>query len=220
MPITMNLSNERKHNMKSIITTISLALTLVTPAFASIDWDFGSDHTSVAASGGAGTATITPAAFGTGWHSGTAVPWTLTGATGFWDLGKAGSIVLSGVAGSGLTTLNVLQWVQTGGAANTDPYNGRLAVTVGGTGLSLGTAVLVGSLTQGAGWYEYTYNLGRALTSADTVLITASAGGAIIDRVELAAVPEPSTVIAGALMLIPFGLSTWPILRRMRKSKS
>jgi len=38
----------------------------------------------------------------------------------------------------------------------------------------------------------------------------------IIDRLTL--VPEPATMIAGAILLIPFALSTWPILRRRRTS--
>ena len=48
--------------------------------------------------------------------------------------------------------------------------------------------------------------------------LTGSAGsvGAIIDRLTL--VPEPATMIAGAILLVPFALSTWPILRRRRSN--
>ena len=41
-------------------------------------------------------------------------------------------------------------------------------------------------------------------------------GGAIIDRMVLTVVPEPGTVIAGALLLLPFALSTLRVLRRNR----
>ena len=40
MPIAMNLSSERKQSMKSLLTAISLALALVSPAFAGIEWNF------------------------------------------------------------------------------------------------------------------------------------------------------------------------------------
>lgn len=214
MPISMNLSSERKHSMKPLLAAISLVLAVVSPAFAGIEWGFDNNDSTVNASGGPGNATITVGAYATGWHSGATLPWnTYGGATGFWDLGSAGSIVLNNLSGSGLTTLNVFQWVQPGGTAN-NPYNGSLSYAVGGGGLS-GTLSPVVPVT-GVGWWEYTANLGSAFTSADTVTITASAGGAIIDRLTL--VPEPATLIAGAILLIPFALSTWPILRRRRKS--
>jgi choice-of-anchor C domain-containing protein len=38
--------------------------------------------------------------------------------------------------------------------------------------------------------------------------------GAVIDNVSLVAVPEPTTMIAGALLLLPFGVSTLRALRR------
>jgi len=40
--------------------------------------------------------------------------------------------------------------------------------------------------------------------------------GAILDNVSLTAVPEPTTMLAGALLLVPFGASTLRILRRNR----
>ena len=38
--------------------------------------------------------------------------------------------------------------------------------------------------------------------------------GAVVDNVSLTAVPEPTTVLAGALLLLPFGVSTIRSLRR------
>jgi choice-of-anchor C domain-containing protein len=43
-----------------------------------------------------------------------------------------------------------------------------------------------------------------------------TAFGAVIDNVSLVAVPEPTTVMAGALLLLPLGLSTVRILRKHR----
>lgn len=43
-----------------------------------------------------------------------------------------------------------------------------------------------------------------------------SAYGATLDNIQLTAVPEPTTVVAGVLMLLPFGVSTLRILRKTR----
>ena len=109
-------------------------------------------------------------------------------------------------------TLNVFQWV--------DPtffYDGALTVSASNGSATYQGRSLIGSLTlNGAGWYDYSYGLAAALAPGDTVTITAGAGGAIIDRLTL--VPEPATMIAGAILLVPFALSTWPILRRRKTS--
>ena len=55
-----------------------------------------------------------------------------------------------------------------------------------------------------------------AWVPAETVTASAGSGGAIIGRLTL--VPEPATLIAGAILLIPFALSPWPILRRRKVS--
>jgi len=224
MPMTMNISSGRKQSMKSILAVMSLAVALVSPAYGAIDWGFPTAADSVTVTGPWGSATAQiNAGLSSGWHDGSdvRVNWqpmlSLNGGHGLWDLGGGGtpgSIVLSSPAwGSGLTTLNVFQWVDPG------LYNGgELTVKVGSTLAALvGNGSLVGSTTgYGAGWWEYTYNLGAALTGTDTVTITAGSGGAILDHLTL--VPEPATMIAGAVLLIPFALSTWPILRRRRTS--
>lgn len=210
--------------MKSFLTVISLALAVVSPAFAGIEWGFDNGSGTYSASGGPGTATITRGLFGTGWHAvddPLKPQWakfgSAPGATGLWDLGLpgqngAGSIVLSGLSGSGLTTLNVFQWVDTSAT-----YTGDLnfAVKNGATTVLSGQFTALTGLAA-AGWYEYTANLGALAPGDTTVTITAGPGGAIIDRLTL--VPEPATMIAGAILLIPFALSTWPILRRRRSS--
>jgi len=212
MLISMNLGSERKHNMKSLLTVISLALAFESPAFAGIEWGFdsGANPLDVGGPGVSGRATITVGSFGTGWHLGTGTdyPWSLSypGASGYWDLGQAGSIVLSGLSGSGLTTLTVFQWVDSG------TYGGTLnfAVNGGPSGTLAPLREIAASGTSGA-WWEYVANLG-SLNPAQ--IMVSAPGGAIIDRLTL--VPEPATMIAGAILLIPFVLSTWPILHRRR----
>jgi hypothetical protein len=74
----------------------------------------------------------------------------------------------------------------------------------------------------GSGWKQYTF----IYTPTDpTVTPTIefdwnSAGGksAYIDDVSVTPVPEPTTMIAGALLLLPFGASTLRILRKTRKA--
>ena len=57
-----------------------------------------------------------------------------------------------------------------------------------------------------------------SLKPDDIVKNTAPSGGAIIDRMVLTVVPQPGAVIAGALLLVPFGSSTIRMLRRNRGS--
>ena len=121
MPIAMNLCSERKQSMKSILTVIGLSLAFVSPASAGIEWNFPNESTSVGATVGTGTATISPGTFGNpAWYSGTSIPWTLgasvPAASGFWDLGgqngvsgHPGSIMYSGFSVSGPVTLNVFR---------------------------------------------------------------------------------------------------------------
>lgn len=209
MPISMNLSSERKHSMKSFLMVISLALAFVSPAFAGIEWGFDSSANPASAFGGAGSATITVGSSGAGWLAGGGVPWNLGSATGFWDLGHAGSIVLSGMNVNGpVVTLQVFQWVQPG------TYSGLLGYSLNGNAPVSITSLITESTSHGA-WWEYDVTFAQGLIPADHITITAPGTGAIIDRLTL--VPEPATLIAGAILLIPFALSTWPILRRRGK---
>jgi hypothetical protein len=121
--------------------------------------------------------------------------------------------MLSGMTLSGgPVTLDVFQWVHPG------TYSGDLTVAASnGSATFLGSS-LIGSLNNGGGWYDFAYSLSAALSPGNTVTITAGAGGAIIDRLTL--VPEPTTYIAGAILLVPLALSTWPMLRRKAKRES
>jgi hypothetical protein len=215
----MNFSSKKKQSMKSILATLSLALALATPAYAAIDWGFGNGGAANGSGGfnytssGGSLVTITPGLFGA-WQDTTTVPWNSFAigghaSQGLWDVGRSGSILISWTGGMGLTTLNIFQWVQPGGT-DQNPYNGTLtfATTAGGHGTFMPVSPVTGD-----GWWEYTANLGP-LELGDTVTVTAPAGGAVLDRLTL--VPEPATLIAGAVLLVPFALSTWPVLRRRR----
>jgi hypothetical protein len=130
-------------------------------------------------------------------------------------LGQTGSILLSGLTGSGPVTLAVFQWVDA-----SSPYTGNNLSFIAGNGASggftqVGSAIGGTPGLPGACW-EFTANLG-VLNPGETITINES-GGAIIDRLTL--VPEPATMIAGAILLIPFALSTWPMLRRKAKVES
>ena len=207
LPISMNLRGERNNMIKSLTLSIGLALALATPASAAIEWTFNASKTDLAGTG-SGIATVALGDYGKGWQDGVTRPFINYGtATGFWDLGKAGSIALTGMTGSGLTTIQVFQWVDAG------TYSGALTYDVGGHSPLSITSSLVQSTSHGA-WCEYDATFASSLLSTDTVTIRAPDGGAIIDR--LAVVPEPATMIAGAVLLIPFLLSTFRVLRRKK----
>jgi hypothetical protein len=205
--------------MKSFLTVISLAFALVTPAFADIEWDFNSPGNPLVLGTG-DTATITKGAMGKGHQDLTVAPWSTfsaSGVSGAWDMGAVGTILLSSLSVSGPQTLDAYQWVDpaSGACKDLQPYNGLLAFAVAGPGGASGFLTPVVTVT-GAGWYDYSVNL--ASLGTGQVTITTSGGGAMINRVSLAAVPEISTWVAGAVLLIPFLLSTRPILRRRHQS--
>ena len=191
--------------MKSLLTSIGLATVLATPAFGTVDWGFGSSGSS--ADLGSGTATITVGPFGSGWHDGASLPWSTYGASGFWDLGQNGTIRLAGFGESGSLSLQVVQYV------DSMLFTGNLNYQL----LQGGSVLQSGSFSPLAGpnpgfqqWSAHILNV----AAGNEVLITAPNGGALIDRVVLASAPEPATMLAGAMLLVPFGLSTWYALRR------
>ena len=65
------------------------------------------------------------------------------------------------------------------------------------------------------------YGANVNLLGTDSITITAPGGqfgGTVVDQVMLTAVPEPATLIAGALVLLPFAFSTIQIIRRNRSA--
>src|SRR3954454_23754683 len=122
LPISTSVGYERKRVMKSVIATIGLVMLLVTQARATVEWDFNGGGPS-AANQGSGSATVTPGRFGTGWHDGSTAPWTAFGASGFWDMGRNGTIVLAGSSDSGPINFRVQQWVDAGTFSGNLSYN-------------------------------------------------------------------------------------------------
>lgn len=210
MSAATNFDCQRKGPMKLLLASIGLATALALPAFAAVEWGFGTGSDPSGADVGSGTATIAVGAFGTGWHDGTTPPWSSFGASGFWDLGRNGTIHLAGITESGFVALRVYQWVDTG------MFSGNLAYQVIQNGNVLLSGLLGPPVIPTPGWQKWSawFNV----TSTYDVVITAPNGGALIDRVLLTAVPEPATMIAGAMLLIPFGLSTWYALRRRKRT--
>jgi hypothetical protein len=98
------------------------------------------------------------------------------------------------------------EWVAPGPAA------GQLNVTLDGL-----TTINVTTLS--TMYQEFTYTL--TPTAAGLLSFQAATGSTSkrveLDDVSLTAVPEPTTMIAGALLLLPFGAST---LRMLRKNRS
>jgi hypothetical protein len=91
-------------------------------------------------------------------------------------------------------------YAQTGGLAFNDPsFSGA-----GGSGLAF---LLYANNSGGAGEY------GAAFNGAKNEPYLDNYGGGTV-TLSLAPVPEPTTMVAGAMLLLPFGMSTLRILRR------
>jgi hypothetical protein len=214
----IKFGSERKFMTKSLIATVGLAMALTTPAFASIDWSFASDPDP----GNTGTllnpVVISPDAGGTATASlykGVAGGWVPGGLdtttqpyspTGYWDPGKSGYIVLAPPSGSGISSLTVLQF--------TDGFIYAGVTVSGGTPSS---SVISSGGGPGGQWEKWVWTFSTPVSSLTINSPTAPGTGAIIDQISIAtavtAVPEPSTIIAAVLLLLPFGLSTIRILR-------
>jgi hypothetical protein len=208
------ISNTKDNNMNKTITGIfGLALLVTTmPAFGSIEWEFNSGALSSGANVGDGTATITTGFRADGWLSSTAG--LGEGAQGYWDLGQGGTILLEPEnLTPGAYSVQVYQWVDTGFG-----YSGAMGYSIsGGSGGGSGplshfeTIPNTGPFGNWQGWSAVI-----DLLAGQKVTLTGAGGGSIVDKVLLTPVPEPATLIMGALLLAPFGVS---IIRGMRKRR-
>ena len=202
---------------KSLIAIMAIAFAAATPAFASIEWQwqFNSDANPANPQIGApsaATASITVGPYGAGWAN----DWDLGSATGYWDLGQNGSITLSipNLASPSQThnaTLSIVQWV------DDFLFTGNLTYGfAGATQVGVGTSHDI-EVTEFGRWVEYD-TVWSLLVSSDPSVITINgpSDGAIIEGItaRITVVPEPSTLIAGALLLLPFGASTFRFFRR------
>ena len=201
--------------LKSLIVSMAMAFAAATPAFASLEWQWQFDTAANPATPQIGslgsTATITVGDFGAGWHN----DWGLGSATGYWDMGINGSVALhipnlASPSGPYSATLSIVQWVD-------DLFTGNLTYSVPGTQVG-GTTIQVIEDTGFGSWVEYD-TVWSLLASSNPVdiTITGPEGGAIFNQISVVpVVPEPTTIIAGALLLLPFGASTLRVLRRSR----
>ena len=100
-----------------------------------------------------------------------------------------------------IVTFSLRPWV-----AVTTPVN--VDVTLGGS-----TYQALISSGADVKWYDYSATL-TASSLSSMLTFTSRYGDPFLDAVSVAAVPEPSTFIAGTLALLPFGLS---MLRKVRR---
>lgn len=68
-------------------------------------------------------------------------------------------------------------------------------------------------LVSASDWTAYNY-FSISASAGDVLLMN----GLTLNQIPRSSVPEPSTVVAGALLLLPFGVSTLRILRKARKT--
>jgi len=151
-----------------------------------------------------------------GWINGS--PWsigaiTTSGLTQTAAVTGLGTLFLNDGLGNNLT--GNLNWMTIETVQSLGGINAALNVNV--TGLTYGglNADLLALATGGNGSMNVTFqfNPGQSLTQ----LTTGSAQiGSYSGSLAGAAVPEPTTLIAGALLLLPFGASTVRILRKRR----
>jgi hypothetical protein len=204
----------KRMTVKILMASIAVAFAAVTPAFATIEWQWQFNTAANPASANVGdpaaTANIHVGAFGQGWHT----DWNLGSATGYWDLGKNGTVQLTipnlaTPTRSYNATLSIVQWI------DNPIYTGVLSYSVPGATLLASSSHLIQATGHGS-WVEYDtiWNL-LPSSNPEIITITAPSRGAIFDRITV--VPEPTTLIAGALFLVPFGVSTLRLRRRNKK---
>ncbi len=207
---------KRQHVLKSLIVSVALVFAAATPAFATLEWqwEFNSDANPASPHlGGPGaTAAIQVGDFGAGWHN----DWGLGTATGYWDLGINGTVTLTipnlaSPSQSYNATLSIVQWVDGFLFSGDLGYAFSGATQVGTTSTHLIESTEFGSWVQ----YDTVWSL-LASSEPSTITITGPSDGAIFAGISarITVVPEPTTMIAGLLLLLPFGASTLRVLRR------
>jgi hypothetical protein len=154
------------------------------------------------------TATVTPGQFSSGWQS--ELPGLGT-ATGFWDLGRSGAIVMPVSTGpeTGAKTIRVrvTQWVDGG------IFSVRAGVTVAGATFASERRTTVESGPLG-GWEatESEWTLPEGQTAGD-VTITGAPNGSLVDSVVVAAEAPGASVVLAIRRLSPDSDSvelSWP----------
>jgi hypothetical protein len=109
--------------------------------------------------------------------------------------------------------------------AFSDGQDPQVTVTVNGTPASYaftGNVNLPDSAGSNNHWQEAGFYFSSTGTPATIAFLATTPGYDRVidlDNVSLVAVPEPATIISGALLLLPFGASTVRILRRNRGAR-
>ena len=159
-----------------------------------------------------------------------------TGGSAFGDLGNVsgsyaiGAVTISGgnqsapVTGSGTLTIHDglgsdltggITWVTISSSGTAGALNIGGVINLSTLAYSGTEADLLGLAASGSGIavVSFTFIPGKTVTELKGGIFDATSYSGTLTS---AAVPEPTTVIAGALLLLPFGASTLRILRRNR----
>jgi hypothetical protein len=150
-----------------------------------------------------------------GWINGS--PWTIGAVTTSGNLQTApvsGAATLFLNDGAGFDMTGNLNWVSIHTFNSAGGINAALALNVTGltyTGLNADLLTLAAT---GNGSLNLTFQFSSGATLTD--LTTGTSDQVTSYSGSLAVVPEPSTMIAGALLLLPFGATTLRILRKRK----
>lgn len=153
-----------------------------------------------------------------GWINGG--PWTI-GAVSI--VGPIESAAVSGGgtlnirdAGGNLLTGNI-NWVQIQTIGSVGGVNANLNVNISGLTYAGVNADLVTLANGKAGSINLSFQFNPGLTLTQLTTLGQSTAATSFSG-SITSIPEPSTVVAGALLLLPFGVSTLRILRKNRAS--
>jgi hypothetical protein len=91
---------------------------------------------------------------------------------------------------------------------------------VGVLTVTLDSVAVATIINPAAGYTHYTYSSITPTSAGDLTFLWSdgTTQHAWIDDVNLVPVPEPTTMIAGAMLLVPFGASTLRFMRKTRKA--
>ncbi len=201
--IAFSGGQNRKVNMKitSVLAAVSVCLLAALPAQANL-----------VINGGFETGSMAP------WQASQDSPTVVAGnahsGTYALELGQSTSDALI----SQVLTLSAAPYVVDFWAENTGVHTGHLTVTLDG--------VLVAYFTPTVGTTYHEYSFTVTPTASGTLSFKWNRGGGpnplYLDDVSVTPVatpvPEPTTIIAGALLLLPFGASTLRILRKTNRT--
>jgi len=153
-----------------------------------------------------------------GWINGS--PWTIGSITTSGTIQSAavtglGNLFISDGLGNDLTGTVGWMTIQTDQSAGF--INSALDLNITGLAYSGANADLLALVNGGSGSMNLTFqfNPGESLTQLTT---GSDQIGSYSGALAATSVPEPSTVVAGALLLIPFGISTARILRKHKQT--